>query len=49
MLKPLEIEIPLEPVPLARPRVVFRQGKVHSYKKRLRKPRILMLGMNQAY
>lgn len=31
MLKPLEIEIPLEPVPLARPRVVFRQGKVHSY------------------
>lgn len=30
-MKTLEIEIPLEPVPLARSRVVFRQGKVHSY------------------
>jgi Holliday junction resolvase RusA-like endonuclease len=30
-VKTLEIEIPLEPVPLARSRVVFRQGKVHSF------------------
>lgn len=31
MLKPLELYIEVEPVPLARSRVVFSGGKVHSY------------------